>query len=106
MTEPDKDVEDLYILACGYNPKVPGEGPGGNEQHVLTYILRQGAPAGPAAAAMTTPAPKSIAPAFKPFRIMPLAPTCPARSPLVLMTLVVAVHTCPAGAHRSMQKEA
>jgi hypothetical protein len=46
VTEPDKDVEELYILACGYNPNVPGEGPGGNEQHVLTYLLRQGAPVG------------------------------------------------------------
>ena len=46
VTEPDGDVERLYILACGYNPRVPGEGPGGNEQHVLTYLLQQGAPAG------------------------------------------------------------
>jgi Phosphorylase superfamily len=46
-TEPDSDVEKLYILACGYNPSVPGEGPGGNEQHVLTYILKHGAPVGP-----------------------------------------------------------
>jgi hypothetical protein len=47
LTEPDKDVEDLYIGACGYNPRVPGEGPGGNEQHVLTYIFKTGAPFGP-----------------------------------------------------------
>jgi hypothetical protein len=46
VTEPDQDVEELYILACGYNPKMSGEGPGGNEQHVLTYLLRQGAPVG------------------------------------------------------------
>jgi hypothetical protein len=46
-TEPDSDVEKLYILACGYNPKVAGEGPGGNEQHVLTYWLQQGVPMGP-----------------------------------------------------------
>jgi hypothetical protein len=46
-TEPDSDVEKLYELACGYNPKTPGEGPGGNEQHVLTYLLRTGAPFGP-----------------------------------------------------------
>src|SRR5208282_4463950 len=45
-TEPDTDVEKLYILACGYNPRVPGEGPGGNEQHVLTYLLKTGAPTG------------------------------------------------------------
>jgi hypothetical protein len=46
-TQPDSDVEKLYILACGYNPRVPGEGPGGNEQRVLTYLLQQGAPFGP-----------------------------------------------------------
>jgi hypothetical protein len=46
VTEPDQDVEKLYILACGYNPRVPGEGPGGNEQHVLTYLLNTGAPVG------------------------------------------------------------
>jgi hypothetical protein len=47
VTEPDSDVEKLYIMACGYNPRVPGEGPGGNEQHVLTYLMEQGAPLGP-----------------------------------------------------------
>jgi hypothetical protein len=46
-TEPDKDVELLYEKACGYKPAQGGEGPGGNEQHVLTYILKKGAPAGP-----------------------------------------------------------
>jgi hypothetical protein len=46
-TECDADVEKLYILACGYNPRAGGEGPGGNEQHVLTYLLRSGAPTGP-----------------------------------------------------------
>jgi hypothetical protein len=46
-TEPDADVEKLYIQACGYNPRVPGEGPGGNEQKVLTYLLKKGAPVGP-----------------------------------------------------------
>jgi hypothetical protein len=46
-TEPDVDVLDLYEQACGYKPKQGGEGPGGNEQHVLTYILNQGAPYGP-----------------------------------------------------------
>ena len=45
-TEPDADVVDLYELACGYNPNKGGEGPGGNEQHVLTYILNNGAPSG------------------------------------------------------------
>jgi hypothetical protein len=45
-TEPDADVRQLYIQACGYNPRVPGEGPGGNEQHVLTYLLKKGAPVG------------------------------------------------------------
>ncbi len=43
-TEPDNDVEKLYELACGYNPKTPGEGPGGNEQNVLKYLLHRGAP--------------------------------------------------------------
>jgi hypothetical protein len=47
VTEPDSDVEKLYILADGYNPRVPGEGPGGNEQHVLTYLYQTGAPIGP-----------------------------------------------------------
>jgi hypothetical protein len=46
-TEPDDDVRKLYELACGYNPNTPGEGPGGNEQHVLKYLLRMGAPVGP-----------------------------------------------------------
>ena len=46
-TQPDSDVEKLYIQACGYNPRVGGEGPGGNEQHVLTFLLRTGAPFGP-----------------------------------------------------------
>jgi hypothetical protein len=50
VTEPDPDVEKLYIGACGYNPKAGGEGPGGNEQSVLTYILKTGAPAGPTGA--------------------------------------------------------
>jgi len=47
-TEPDGDVVKLYELACGYKPAQGGEGPGGNEQHVLTYLLRHGAPTGPA----------------------------------------------------------
>src|SRR5580658_5046284 len=47
QTQPDGDVEKLYILACGYNPRAGGEGPGGNEQHVLTYLLKTGAPFGP-----------------------------------------------------------
>ncbi len=46
-TEPDGDVEKLYELACGYKPQQGGEGPGGNEQHVLTYLLNKGAPMGP-----------------------------------------------------------
>ena len=47
-TEPDIDVEELYEQACGYKPSHGGEGPGGNEQHVLTFILKKGAPFGPA----------------------------------------------------------
>jgi len=46
VTEPDTDVKELYIQACGYNPQVPGEGPGGIEQKVLTYLLNTGAPSG------------------------------------------------------------
>jgi len=46
-TEPDIDVVDLYEQACGYNPKHGGEGPGGNEQKVLTFLLNTGAPFGP-----------------------------------------------------------
>ncbi len=30
------------LQACGYNPKKGGEGPGGNEQKVLEYILTKG----------------------------------------------------------------
>src|ERR1700677_1791770 len=47
QTAPDGDVELLYEDACGYNPSQGGEGPGGNEQHVLTYIHKTGAPVGP-----------------------------------------------------------
>lgn len=50
LTEPDSDVERLYEKACGYKPAQGGEGPGGNEQHVLTYLLKHGAPAGPTGA--------------------------------------------------------
>ena len=46
-TEPDRNVEQLYIRACGYDPTVAGEGPEGNEQHVLSYLLKTGAPVGP-----------------------------------------------------------
>ena len=46
VTEPDDDVLDLYIEGCGYDPDVPGPGPGGNEQAVLTYLLQSGAPVG------------------------------------------------------------
>jgi hypothetical protein len=46
QTAPDGDVELLYEDACGYKPNQGGEGPGGNEQHVLTYIHKTGAPVG------------------------------------------------------------
>ena len=46
VTEPDTDVDELYEQACGYDPTQPGEGPGGNEQDVLTYLLNTGAPVG------------------------------------------------------------
>lgn len=45
-TQPDGDVEKLYVLACGYKPRAGGEGPGGNEQKVLTYLFKSGAPTG------------------------------------------------------------
>jgi hypothetical protein len=47
QTAPDTDVELLYEKACGYNPSKGGEGPGGNEQQVLTYVHKSGAPIGP-----------------------------------------------------------
>src|SRR5271170_1221847 len=46
-TEPDADVVDLYEQACGYKPSAGGEGPGGNEQKVLKFLLNTGAPYGP-----------------------------------------------------------
>src|SRR5580658_9133624 len=46
VTQPDSDVEKLYIQACGYNPRVGGEGPGGNEQNVLSYWVKTGTPTG------------------------------------------------------------
>jgi len=42
----DANVTQLYTLACGYDPKQPGEGPGGKGQHVLKYLLNHGAPIG------------------------------------------------------------
>ncbi|MGA2760708.1 MAG: hypothetical protein ABSF08_10365 [Candidatus Cybelea sp.] len=47
QTAPDADVKLLYEKACGYKPSQGGEGPGGNEQHVLKYIQKTGAPIGP-----------------------------------------------------------
>lgn len=46
ITEPDVDVELLYQKACGWNPSLPGNDPGGNEQAVLTYTMNNGAPIG------------------------------------------------------------
>lgn len=46
-TQPDEVVEQLYVRACGYNPGEAGQGPGGNVQQVLTYVLKQGAPVNP-----------------------------------------------------------
>ena len=37
-------IKLLYEKACGYDPKRRGEGPGGIEQHVLSYIQKNGAP--------------------------------------------------------------
>jgi len=45
QTVPNADVVLLYEKACGY-VRDGSEGPGGNEQHVLTYIMRHGAPIG------------------------------------------------------------
>ena len=44
----DSNALQLYIEACGYDPKQGGEGPGGVEQDVLSYLLRVGAPMEPA----------------------------------------------------------
>lgn len=44
LTEPDDKVLYLYEKACGYNPANGGEGPGGVEQNVLTYLHNYGAP--------------------------------------------------------------
>ena len=46
LTVSDTNVIQLYTLACGYDPKKPGEGPGGKGQHVLKYLLNHGAPIG------------------------------------------------------------
>ncbi len=50
VTQPDGDVQLLYEKACGYKPSQGGEGPGGNEQLVLKYLLNKGAPTGPTGA--------------------------------------------------------
>ena len=47
-TEPDSEVLKLYEGACGYRPNDPASDRGGNEQHVLTFWLRRGAPIGTA----------------------------------------------------------
>lgn len=46
ITEPDRDVEKLYIEACGYNPLIPIMDPGCNVQEVLNVLLTTGAPIG------------------------------------------------------------
>ena len=46
ITESDLNVERMYLEACGYNPIIPGPGPGGDEQSVLSYLLNTGAPVG------------------------------------------------------------
>ena len=46
VTVSDINVIELYALACGYDPRKSGEGPGGKAQHVLRYLLNQGAPIG------------------------------------------------------------
>lgn len=47
ITETNANVKLLYQMACGYDPQAEGEGQGGVEQDVLTYLLNHGAPAGP-----------------------------------------------------------
>jgi hypothetical protein len=44
ITLPDPNVELMYELACGYDPKQGGEGNGGIEQEVLRYLITYGAP--------------------------------------------------------------
>ena len=46
VTVSDINVIELYALACGYDPRKAGEGPGGKAQQVLRYLLNQGAPIG------------------------------------------------------------
>jgi hypothetical protein len=46
LTASDTTVAQLYTSACGYDPRKPGEGPGGKGQHVLKYLLNHGAPIG------------------------------------------------------------
>lgn len=43
-TEPDSEVLALYEKACGYNPADPSTDQGGDEQSVLTYLLKSGMP--------------------------------------------------------------
>jgi hypothetical protein len=47
LTASDANVTELYKLACGYDSRKPGEGPGGKAQPVLKYLLKHGAPIGP-----------------------------------------------------------
>lgn len=47
ITEPDADVLALYSAACGYVPGDPATDQGGDEQTVLTYLSKVGAPTGP-----------------------------------------------------------
>ena len=42
-TEPDAGVQEPCVQACRYNPKTAGPGWGGNEQHVLTFLLKKSA---------------------------------------------------------------
>lgn len=45
-TQSDTAVLQLYKKACGYNPTDPSTDRGGNEQTVLTYLLKHGMPLG------------------------------------------------------------
>jgi hypothetical protein len=44
ITESDNCVLSLYEQACGYNPADPSTDQGGVEQHVLQFLLNNGAP--------------------------------------------------------------
>lgn len=48
VTEPTSNVIQLYSETTGWKIADGGEGPGANEQDVLSYLIKTGAPMGPA----------------------------------------------------------